>query len=150
MHLSSQKYKLAELNRINLDASARLMAEVFLAENKVWATLNPSPEQTYHFMLAKTTEMLDWQDELRANGTIRPDTFLSFVWLLLPRSTSTATTTSWVLGPTSNSRSTSRDTARCVCRSSTSWNPRGRSWRTRESTPETKYQDSVSMRCSQP
>lgn len=55
MHLSTDKYKLGELNRNNLEASARLMAEVFLAENKVWATLNPSPEETYNFMLAKTT-----------------------------------------------------------------------------------------------
>lgn len=79
MHISTDKYKLGALNRANLEASARLMAEVFLAENKVWATLAPTPEETYDFMLSKTSEMLDWEEELRNDGTIGKDTFLSFV-----------------------------------------------------------------------
>jgi hypothetical protein len=44
MDISNGKYKFGALNRHNLEASARLMAEVFLAENKIWATLAPTPE----------------------------------------------------------------------------------------------------------
>lgn len=70
MHISSPKYKLAELTRENLDASARLLADVFLAENKVWATISPTLEDTIKFMHDKTSEMLDWQQELRDSGVI--------------------------------------------------------------------------------
>lgn len=55
MDISSPKYKLVELTKANLEASARVLAEVFLSENKVWATINPSLEDTIKFMHDKAS-----------------------------------------------------------------------------------------------
>lgn len=52
---------------------------MFLTNNKVWATLAPTLEEVYNFMLAKTSEMLDWQQELRDSGTIAKDTSFNYV-----------------------------------------------------------------------
>jgi hypothetical protein len=61
MHISHPQYRLAELTRKNLEPSSKLLAEVFLAQNKTWATFNPPLDQVEKFMLDKTAEMLDWQ-----------------------------------------------------------------------------------------
>lgn len=61
MYISNYKYRLAALNSDNLEASAKLLAEMFLTNNKIWATLAPTPEEVYNFMWRKTSEMLNWQ-----------------------------------------------------------------------------------------
>lgn len=61
MYISNYRYRLADLNKNNLEASAKLLADMFLNNNKIWATLAPTSEEVYNFMLAKTSEMLDWQ-----------------------------------------------------------------------------------------
>lgn len=58
-----------------------MLAESFLSQNQVWATLNPTLEELTDFMKAKAKEALEWQLELKVRGVIEKDTFLSFVQL---------------------------------------------------------------------
>lgn len=44
--------------------------------------LRPSLEEVVQFMVAKTNEILDLQDNLRESGIISKDTFLNFVYPL--------------------------------------------------------------------
>lgn len=43
MYISNRKYRLAELDYHNLEPSAKLLAKMFLSNNKIWATLAPTP-----------------------------------------------------------------------------------------------------------
>jgi hypothetical protein len=88
MYISNKKYRLAQLDKSNLEPSARLLAESFLNENKIWGTMNPTPEEAYRFMYDKTLEMLDWEEELRQESIIPKDAFINFVSLALSRSIS--------------------------------------------------------------
>lgn len=94
MHISSKTYKLAELTKDNLEVSARLLAQTFLAENKVWSVISPNVDDATKFMYDKTSEMLDWQQELRDEGIIPKETFINFVNYYLSRFTWTRKTTS--------------------------------------------------------
>jgi len=41
MYISNNKYRLAELTEKNLPESAKLLADTFITQNKVWTTINP-------------------------------------------------------------------------------------------------------------
>ncbi len=54
MYLSNHKYRLAELKYAHLETCAKLLADMFLSENKVWASINVSHKEAYDFMFSKT------------------------------------------------------------------------------------------------
>jgi len=51
MYISNNKYRLAELTEENLPESARLLADIFSTQNKVWNTIKPDEDKVRRFML---------------------------------------------------------------------------------------------------
>jgi len=60
MYISNNKYRLAKLTFDNLKESATLLADEFLAHNKVWGAVQPTTAEIHWFMYEKTKEMLEW------------------------------------------------------------------------------------------
>lgn len=54
---------------------------MFLSNNEVWKALNISNEEAFDFMVAKCKELISWEEELKHNGIIANDVFLSLVYL---------------------------------------------------------------------
>jgi len=42
MHISSKKYRLAELKKENVEESAKVLAHSFLHHNKIWKNYQPT------------------------------------------------------------------------------------------------------------
>jgi len=62
MYISNNKYRLAELTEENLPESAKLLADSFIKENKVWNAIKPDEAEVRKFMFDKTREMIEWQN----------------------------------------------------------------------------------------
>ena len=61
MYISNRTYRLAPLTPNLVEISAHILAEMFISENKVWATLSPSLAEMEKFMTKKVNEMLKWE-----------------------------------------------------------------------------------------
>jgi len=81
MYISNNKFRLGAVTRANVHECAKLLAEQFVLSNDAWSTVNPPMEDAYKFMVNKTQEVLDWEDELKEEGMIPQDAFLSFTYL---------------------------------------------------------------------
>jgi len=62
MYISNNKYRLAELTEENLPESAKLLADTFITQNKVWSVIKPDKDEVRKFMVNKTKETLEWQN----------------------------------------------------------------------------------------
>jgi hypothetical protein len=81
MYISNNKFRLTQLTRELVEPCAKLLAEQFIGYNDVWVTMRPTLDQAVSFMHDKTHEMLDWEDELKEEGTIAKDAFINFAYL---------------------------------------------------------------------
>jgi hypothetical protein len=89
MYISNSTYRIDRLSYDRLEASAKLLADEFMTGNVVWMTIRPTEEEIRRFMYEKTKEMLEWEEELRQEGTIGQDTFINAVRSILCRFSST-------------------------------------------------------------
>ena len=62
MHISNNKFRLAELKREHVEESALLLGKMFFEFNKTWKSLGPTEAEIINFMNQKTHEILDWQE----------------------------------------------------------------------------------------